>query len=87
MGYLVAMEHTCYVILIIAFFDNVHIIGPTFRSIGTKLTNLENMQQSYVLFVISNILQPTSGSKICSFNIYFCLKKQNGKPICLECIA
>ena len=46
-------ENMCYVILINAFLCKVHITGTInvctiFRTIDTKLTNLENMQKSYV---------------------------------------
>ena len=54
-GYFVALE-TCYVTCIDVRFCNVHSIGTinvcaNFQiKIGTTLTNLENMQKSYVSF-------------------------------------
>ena len=57
-GYLVAME-TSVTLFLSMHFCKVHGIGainvsiPILRSIGTKLTNLENMQNSYVLFDVT----------------------------------
>ena len=50
MGVFGCHGNTCYVILIGAFFCMIHSTGPIncvpiLRSIGTKLTNLENMQR------------------------------------------
>ena len=44
----------CYVILINAFLQGTQsMYVPILRSIGTKLTNLENMNKSYVLFDVT----------------------------------
>ena len=50
--------NTCYVILLVQFFI-LYIVQvksmcvPIFRSIGSELTKLENMQQLYILFDVT----------------------------------
>ena len=58
MGYLVAMVIRVMLFLLVQFFI-LYIVQvksmcvPIFRSIGSELTKLENMQQLYILFDVT----------------------------------